>query len=123
MADSISKERVIRFCDLSNRFVLQLFTQGEWLCLHCDEVATERLEMSDFIKSEATVVEFVKENGRKVSLPLKDFEYVPEEGYLEHKSRNVIINLHKNKYRSYTYTNDRSGEITDISPIQNVIIA
>lgn len=123
MTDSIGKGKAIRYCDHSNRFVLQMFTQDEWLCLHCDDVATERLEMCVFIQSEAKVVEFVKENGRKVSLPLKDFEYVPEEGYLEHKRRNVIINLHKNKYRSYTYSHDSSGEITDISPILNVIIA
>lgn len=122
MTDSINK-KAIRYSDISNRFILHLFTQDEWLCLHCDDVATERLEMSDFIKSEAKIVEFVKENGRKMSLPLKDFEYVPEEGYLEHKRHNVIINLHKIKYRSYTYSHDSTGEITDISPLLNVIIA
>lgn len=123
---SMNKNQLmISFCNRSNRFVLQMYldeVEREPLCLHCDNIIQEKEEMDLFIMTEAKTVHFIQENGRTIDLPLSEFDYNREEGYLEHSSENIAINIFKPLNCSYTYTYNSHGEIEDRNPIYDVVI-
>ena len=116
---------MISFCSRSNRFGLQMYldeVEREPLCLHCDNIIQEKEEMDLFIMTKAKKVHFIQENGRTIDLPLSEFDYNREEGYLEHSSENIAINIFKPLNCSYTYTYNSHGEIEDRNPIYDVVI-
>lgn len=118
-------QMMLSFCNNSNRFVLQMYLdemEREPLCLHCDNILQEKEEMDFFIMTKAKKVHFIQENGRTIDLPLSEFDYNREEGYLEHFSENIAINIFKSLNCSYTYTYNDYGEIEDRSPIYDVVI-
>lgn len=118
-------QMIISFCNHSNRFVLQMYLnemEREPLCLHCDNILQEKEEMDLFIMTKAKKVHFIQENGRTIDLPLSEFDYNREEGYLEHSSENIAINIFKPLNCSYTYTYNSHGEIEDRNPIYDVVI-
>lgn len=118
-------QMIISFCNHSNRFVLQMHLdemEREPLCLHCDNILQEKEEMDLFIMTKAKKVHFIQENGRTIDLPLSEFDYNREEGYLEHSSENIAINIFKPLNCSYTYAYNSHGEIEDRNPIYDVVI-
>lgn len=118
-------QMIISFCNHSNRFVLQMYLdemERKPLCLHCDNILQEKEEMDLFIVTKAKKVHFIQENGKTIDLPLSEFDYNREEGYLEHSSENIAINIFKPLNCSYTYTYNSCGEIEDRNPIYDVVI-
>ena len=115
----------VAFCGKANSFVLKYWIDdcNEWLCLHADSISQERQEITDFLSNNATSVHFVTENGRSYDMPFADFDFIPQEGYLEHNSKNIIINVFQPELYSYTYSYDERNEMINKSPIHNIIIS
>lgn len=119
-----NNQKIIAYCSLSNRFVLKMYISNtdEILCLHSDTTEQEKDEISLYIEKEANYVYIEQDNGRIQNMSISEFDKNLEEGYLEHKMKNIAINLQKSSTFSYTYTYDDWGEIADRTPLRNVII-
>lgn len=120
-----NNQLAISFCNRSNSFIFQMYfhdIERNPIRLYGDNVLLEKEKMDLFIITEAKVVHLVQENGRTINIPLSEFDYNREEGYLEHSTKNIAINIFKPLGCSYTYTYNSNGEIENKSPIYDLVI-
>ena len=116
-----NEQKAIDFCFLTRRFQLKVFISGKWKYLFRSSLLEEQKDIIEFLKREASQIYF-ENNQQTYQYNITDFDICLQEGYLEHKEKNISIHLFDEGKESYVYRTNLRGKITDYKELKNLLI-